>query len=166
MNEKKENRVLVTGMTSDVPITMRESEMRNWIKEIVAKTLEKIIPDPGKMIQFVKMNRSPNGVEPMCEVKIKEKEWAIKLRRTFGQMRKTGKVEGRVFMMICVIMGKRVRHEILRKITCKCLNATVDMFVMGLSSRPVLQVKRKDGEPVGTDLCGGCCKMQKKFEKG
>ena len=48
MNEKKENRVLVTGMTSDVPITMRESEMRNWIKEIVAKTLEKIIPDPGK----------------------------------------------------------------------------------------------------------------------
>ena len=53
---------------------MREPEMRNWINEIVAKTLEKIIPDPGKMIQFVKMNRSPNGVVPMCEVKIKEKE--------------------------------------------------------------------------------------------
>ena len=60
-------------------------------------------------------------------------------------MRKTGKVEGRVFMMICVTMGKIVRHEILRKITRKCSNAKVDMFVMGLSSRPILQVKRKDG---------------------
>ena len=82
---------------------------------------------------------------PICEVKIKEMEWATKLKRTFGQMRKVGKVEGRIFVKNCVTMGTRVRLKILRAIAQKCSNAAVDMFVMGFSSRPVLQVKRKDG---------------------
>ena len=94
LNEKKEDRVFITVMSSEVPKPSGEPEARAWITEIVAKTLDKIIPDSGKMTQFVSMNRSQSGVVPMCEVKIKEKAWATKLRRTFGQMRKEGKVEG------------------------------------------------------------------------
>jgi hypothetical protein len=144
INEKKEDRVFITGMTSEVSRPSGEPEARAWIKEIVADALDKIIPDSGKMIQFVSMNKNQSGV-PNCEVKLKEKEWAARLRKTFGKMRKEGKVEGRIFLTNCVTMGTRVRLEILRAIARKCSNAAVDMFVMGFSSRPVLQVKRKDG---------------------
>lgn len=57
---------------------------------------------------------------PKCEVKIKEKEWAVRLRRIFVQLRKTGKVEGRIFVTNCVTIGTRVRLEIIRAIARKC----------------------------------------------
>ena len=40
LNEKEEDRVFIAGMTSDVAKPTGDPEMRNWIKEIVAKTLD------------------------------------------------------------------------------------------------------------------------------
>ena len=144
MNEKKEDRIFITGLTTDVAKPNGEPEIRKWVQEIVAKELNKIIPDSGEMIQFVSQSRSQGNIVPTCEVKMKEKDVAVRLRRTFGQMRKAGKVEGRVFVTNCVTMGTRVRLEILRAIARKCCSPNEDMFVMGFSSRPVLQIKRKD----------------------
>jgi hypothetical protein len=52
---------------------------------------------------------------------------------------------GRLFVSNSVTLATRVRLEILRAIAKKCSSGVEDMFCMGFTSRPVLQVKRKDG---------------------
>ena len=48
-------------------------------------------------------------------------------------MRKDGKVNERLFVANSVTLATRVTLEILRAIMRKYLNATEDMFVMGLN---------------------------------
>ena len=167
MNEKKEDRIFLTGLTTNVAKPAGEPEIRKWVHDIVVRELNKIIPDSGEMIQFISQSRSHGGVVPTCEVKMKEKDLAVKLRKTFGQMRKAGKVEGRVFMTNCVTMGTRVRLEIMRAIARKCCSPNEDMFVMGFSSRPVLQIKRKDdGSKRALTFVDAVIKYGKNLRKG
>ena len=76
---------------------------------------------------------------------IKEREFAVNLRHEYGKQRKAGKLEGRVFIANCVTLGTRVRMEVLKAICKKCSNPTEDMFVHGFTSRPVLQIKKRNG---------------------
>ena len=50
-------------------------------------------------------------------------------------------------MVYIVTLATRVRIKILKLIARKCSSSNEEMFVMGLSSRPVLQVKKKDRVP-------------------
>ena len=146
-NTKKEDRVMVTGMTTLAPKPTGQVEARTWIREIADATLEAIVPGAKAMIQFVSPNRSLGLEVPACEVKIKDREFAVKIRKEYGRLRKEGKLEGRVFVANCVTLGTRVRMEVLKAIGKKCSGPGEDLFVHGFTSRPVLQVKPKNGGP-------------------
>ena len=144
-NQKKEDRIVISGMMSIVARPVGQVEFRGWIKGIVSETLNEIVPNSGAGIQFVAPSRSFGNVIPMCEVKMQDRELAMKVRKEFGRLRKEGKLTGRLFISNSVTLATRVRLEILRAIAKKCSSGVEDMFCMGFTSRPVLQIKRKDG---------------------
>jgi hypothetical protein len=144
-NVKKEDRLIISGVTSRIPKPANEVDARKWRREIVGKALDLILPESDEKIQFVSPSRSRASDFPMCEVKFRVNDWAGKVRREFGKLRKEKKIEGRIFVANCVTQATRVRLEILRAIAKKCCSNTEDMLVMGFTSRPVLQVRRKDG---------------------
>jgi hypothetical protein len=144
-NQKKEDRVVISGMLSTLARPAGQIEFRAWIRGIVGETLNEIVPNSGAGVQFVAPSRSFGNEIPMCEVKMKDKELAFKIRKEFGRLRKEGKLTGRLFISNSVTLATRVRLEILRAIAKKCSSGVEDMFCMGFTSRPVLQVKRKDG---------------------
>ena len=146
-NTKKEDRVMVTGMTTLAPKPKGQVEQRAWIREVAESTLEAILPGARAMVQFVSPNRSLGSEVPACEVKIKDREFAQKIRKEYGRLRKEGKLEGRVFVANCVTLGTRVRMEVLKAIARKCSGQDEDLFVHGFTSRPVLQVRPKNGGP-------------------
>ena len=145
-NAKKEDRVVVTGLTSTIAMPTGLEEGKKWVHGIVESALNQIVEGSSNMIQFINSGRSYRGEVPVCEVKMKEKGWAEKIRKEFGKLRKEGKtVKGGVFIANSVTLATRVRLEVLRAMAKKCSNEEYDMHVMGFTSRPVLQVKRKDG---------------------
>ena len=71
--------------------------------------LEPIVPGSGQKIQFCSPNRSVTAAVPVCEVKFREREDALKLRKEFGKQRKENCYEGYAFIANCVTLGTRVR---------------------------------------------------------
>jgi hypothetical protein len=145
-NVKKEDRLVVTGLTSTVAMPTGLEEGKKWVHGIVETALNQIVEGASGMIQFINSGRSFRGEVPVCEVKMKEKGWAERIRKEFGKMRREGKtVRGGIFIANSVTLATRVRLEILRAMAKECSDGEYDMHVMGFTSRPVLQVKRKDG---------------------
>ena len=145
-NVKKEDRVVVTGLTSNTTMPADLEEGKRWVNDLVAAALNKIVPESSEKVQFVNSGRSFRGEVPVCEVKMREKTWAEKIRKEFGKLRKEGRTVGEgIFIANSVTLATRVRLEVLRAIGKKCSNEEEDMHVMGFTSRPVLQVKRRDG---------------------
>ena len=144
-NTKKEDRIIITGMTSTTERPKSQIDLKKWLKDVVVPAhLNKIVPESGKKILFVSPGRSVNGEIPLCEVRLEDRECALKIRKGYGQMRKEGKVEGRLFVANSVTQATRVRLEVLRAIAKVCLNSNEDFFAQSFTSRPVLQIKRKD----------------------
>ena len=85
----------------------------------------------------------------MWEIKFREREDALKLRKEFGKLRKEKKYDGGRFIANCMTLGTRVRLKILKSIAWKCSSLSEDMYVHGFTSRLVLQVIPKNG---GTHL--------------
>ena len=50
---------------------------------------------PKDMIQFESANRSVVGEVPTSEIKLKEREMALEIRKEYKKLRKDGKMEGR-----------------------------------------------------------------------
>ena len=144
-NSKKEDRIIIMGMTTEILKPKGEVEARVWIRKIVEGTLNAIVEGSGNIIQFVSPNRSVAPGVPVCEVKFKDREGAQKMRKEYGKLRKEGKIDNGVFIANCVTLGTRVRLEILKAIAKQCPIPNVDMFVQGFTSRPVLQVKPRNG---------------------
>ena len=145
VNSRKEDRIVITGLSTDIPRPRGDAEVRGWARAVVNAALHSFVPDSDKNIQFCSLNRSVNAGVPVCEVKFREREVALKVRKEFGKMRKEKRYEGRIFISNCVTLGTRVRTEILKAIARKCSSPSEDMYVHGFTSRPVLQVKPKNG---------------------
>ena len=105
--------------------------------------LNKIVPESAEHIQFVNAIRGAGGEVPVCEAKMKEKEWAVKIRREFGKLKKDGKIEGRLFIANSVTLAARVRLEVLRAIARKCSSPREDMHVVAFTSRPLLRSNQR-----------------------
>ena len=148
-NVKKEDRILVMGLSSTIRRPEGFADGKKWLNDIVGAYLDKLIPGSSAMIQFVNQVRGVSGGQnmevPTCEVRMKEREWALKLRREFGKQKKEGKIEGRSFVANVVTLATKVRLEILRAVGRKCGNVREDMFAIGFNSRPVLQIRQKTG---------------------
>ena len=150
LNTKKEDRLLLMGLSSETRQPAGQAEAKKWLTDIVGAVLNKIVPESAEHIQFVNAIRGAGGEVPVCEAKMKEKEWAVKIRREFGKLKKDGKIEGRLFIANSVTLATRVRLEVLRAIARKCSSPREDMHVVAFTSRPLLQVKPKDGGQMTT----------------
>ena len=139
-NVKKEDQLINTGMTTEVPKPAGQVKSRQWLRYVVAAALDSLVQDTGAKITFVSPGRSLNGEIPLSKVKLKAKEWAAKVRREFGQLKREGKVNGRLFVANSVTLATRVRLEVLRSVAKVCSNANDEMFDRNFTSRPVLQV--------------------------
>ena len=71
-NTKKEDRIMITGMSTTMPKPAGQVEARGWIRAVAEANLEPILKGTKDMIQFVSANRS---AVPTCEIKLKIGKW-------------------------------------------------------------------------------------------
>ena len=150
INVKKENKLIVTGLNSQTAMPTDKVAAKKWMDELVGAALDYLSKDSSKGMAFVMPGRKlEKGVPTMFEVRMKERELAVKLRKDFSAcMRDKPQMQadgfGRMFVANSVTLATRVRSDILKVIAGKCSNDREDFFVIGFTSRPVLSVRRKD----------------------
>ena len=125
-------------------------EGKKWMDELVGAALDYLVKDSSKEIAFIMPGRKiEKGVPTMFEVRMKDKEIALKVRKGFSAcMRDKAQMQadnrGRMFVANSVTLATRVRTDVLKAIAKRFSNNNEDLFVIGFTSRPVLTVKRKD----------------------
>ena len=146
MNVKKEDKLIVTGFVSQAAMPTDRVEKKNWLNAVAGEALNFLVEGSAGGIQFVTAGRQiANGLPTMLEVKMRTREMAINIRKEYAKKKKEKIEMGNLFVANSVTLATRVRTDILKAIGTKCSNAEFEMFVVGFTSRPVLQMKRKDG---------------------
>ena len=144
-NRKKEDRIIITGLTSDTPAPNVFEDRKKWLMEIVTKLLDKIDKNLAKEIQFINQGRSNGRDIPMVEVRFSTAEAAKKARMGFVEKKKAGEDFGKLHMANSVCLATRVRVDILKAIAKQFSSADGEtMYVSVYSSRPVLHVREGD----------------------
>ena len=146
-NCKREDRILIIGLTSDEARPDAQADLKGWLTKLVGNVLEKITKGSAGGVAFVNPLRGGGGgVLPICEVRLKTRELALQIRKDFAAMRKSGgEALGKLFIANSVTLATRVRLDVMKAIAKKCETKGEQMFVRGFSSRPVLQVRQRDG---------------------
>ena len=150
INTKKENKLIVTGLECRTAMPSDKVEGKKWMDELVGEALDYLVKDSSKEIAFIMPGRKiEKGVPTMFEVRMKDKEIALKVRKGFSAcMRDKAQMQadnrGRMFVANSVTLATRVRTDVLKAIAKRFSNDNEDLFVIGFTSRPVLTVKRKD----------------------
>ena len=145
INVKKEDKLIVTGLENKIPRPEDKREQKKWLDDMVGVALDYLVPDSSKGIAFVTAGRRlEGGIPTMCEVKMKDRDVAIAIRKEYAQKKKDKVEMGKLFVANSVTLATRVRSDILRAMALKCSNDMEDFFVVGFTSRPVLTVRRKD----------------------
>ena len=130
-NTNKEDKMVMSGLTTRVVKPSGRDEARVWLKNIVAEVLNSIEPGIASEIIFVSQGRSNNRDVPLAEVRMSSKEVALRLRKSFAQKKKAGQDFGRTYISNCVTLATRVRIEILKAMAKKFSSEKERMFVMG-----------------------------------
>ena len=142
-NKTKEDRVVITGLSSKKPQPKDWEGKKKWIREIVIEALKWIKPDFKGEIGFINQGKNNGRDIPMCEVKLGSVEEATSIRKAFAEKRKEddGKAVGRLYVSNSVSLSTRVRIDILRAMAKKLSNNKEAAHVAAYSSRPILHVK-------------------------
>ena len=118
-NTNKEDRMLITGLTSKTPKPTGAEDARKWLKDIVSEILDKIEIGSSAKIAFITQGRSRDREVPLAEVRMSDREVAKRLRKKFANQRKAGQDFGRVQLTNCVTLATRVRIDILKAMAKK-----------------------------------------------
>ena len=102
INIKKEDRVIMTGLTNPTPMPFEADAKKKWLHDMVSHILNDIDEMITGKIIFVNHVRKwssnhkfVNGDEiPAAEVKFQSKEIADKIRKSFVEGKKADKVTG------------------------------------------------------------------------
>jgi hypothetical protein len=148
-NKTKEDRVIMTGLTSSIPPPKDKVQRSQWIRQVVVDTLKKIKPDFDGKIGFVNQGKNNGREIPMVEVKVGSVEIATGLRKAFADKRKgaDGNLMGRLYMANSVTLSTRVRIDVMKAIAKKLTSTTESAHVAAFSSRPILHVRTKGEGP-------------------
>ena len=145
-NAKKEDRLIITGLTSKSPPPNSFEEKKKWLSDIITGLLNKLDPDLAKNVVFINQGKKVGIEIPMVEVRMTSRELAKKARMSFVAKIKKGEDFGRIHMANSVCLATRVRVDILKAITKQFGNQNGEtMYVSAYTSRPVLHIK-KEGE--------------------
>ena len=150
-NKTKEDRIIITGLTSSTPPPRDKVQKSQWIRKIVADTLKRIKPDFDGKIGFVNQGKNNGREIPMVEVKLDSVEAASTMRKAFADKRKEGDgtTLGRLYVANSVTLSTRVRIEVMKAVAKKLTTKTESAHVAAFSSRPILHVKtqKHGGDP-------------------
>ena len=83
-NEKKEDRLIVNGLTNKTPRPNNLEDRKRWIDEMIGGALNSIEPHSGKHVVFANQGKNKTKDIPLFEVKMDSKELALKIRRQFA----------------------------------------------------------------------------------
>ena len=145
-NLKREDRVVVNGITCKQPLPHDSRQRLEKLKELVMEIFIAIKPDFKGKILFASQGRSPDISMPSAEVKIDKVEHAIAIRKAFAIQKKNGSLKGdmeKVFIANSVNPATRVRIEIMKAIAKKISNADDQAYVVGFIPRPVMHIRKK-----------------------
>ena len=114
INVKKENKLIVTGLESRTAMPNDKVEGKKWMNEMVGSALDYLVKESSKEIAFIAQGRRmEKGVTTMFEVRMKERDLAVKVRKSFlacmrdkAQMQADG--YGRMFVANSVTLATRV----------------------------------------------------------
>ena len=143
-NVKKEDKMIITGLTSKSPMPTQGDEKKKWLNSIVGQVLDRIEPGSSEHIVFTSLGSRNQRVIPLVEVKMDNRELAFKIRKQFAVMKRESDF-GRVFIANSVTLGTRVRVDILKAIAEQYSNDKEKMSVSAFVSRPMLHVRSKEG---------------------
>jgi hypothetical protein len=147
-NLKREDRVVVNGITCKTPLPTDNRQRLEKLKELAMEIFIAIKPDFKGKILFASQGRNAEHDLPSVEVKIDKVEHAIAIRKAFASQRKNGLLQGnleKVFIANSVNPPTRVRIEILKAIAKKISNSTDLAYVVGFIPRPVMHIKKRGG---------------------
>ena len=151
-NMKKEDRVMMMGLTSTVPAPRLEIERNAWARQMVIEALKKFDKKPreGSSILYVKAGKREGGVlNPPIEVRFDSRETALHVRSAFVQTKKANVVDlGTIHVSNVVTLATRVRADILRAVAEQRTRPNkLSLFVSAFNSRPVVHIKELPNGP-------------------
>jgi uncharacterized membrane protein YgcG len=145
-NLKREDRVVVNGITSKSPLPSDNRQRLEKLKELAMDIFKEIKPDFVGKILFASQGRTAEGSLPTVEVKLDKVEHAIAIRKAFAIAKKNGVLKGhleKVFIANSVNPPTRVRIEIMKAIAKKITTTRDQAYVVGFIPRPVMHIKKK-----------------------
>ena len=143
-NTRKEDRIIVTGMTSQIPMPVGIEEKKKWLKDLVGGILNQVELGSSEFILNVMQGWKGTNTIPLAEVRMNSSELATRIRKQFAAKKKAGHDFGRVYLANSVTLGTRVRIDIL-KAMAKCFAGEKEiMYVSAFTSRPLLHVRPKE----------------------
>ena len=145
LNKAKEDRIIMVGLTNTIPMPIPKDEKDKWLSNMVSPILESIVPDSSKSIAFISMGGNRERDIPLCEIKFKSKDVAISIRKEFAKKKKGGVDYGRLGIFNSVTLATRVRIEIMWAMAKSPGNESEIRTVLSYSSRPILQIKDREG---------------------
>jgi hypothetical protein len=89
-NKTKEDRVIITGLSSKKPQPKDWEGRKKWIHKIIMEALKWIKPDFKGEIGFINQGKNNGRDIPMAEVKLVSVEEATSIRKAFAEKRKEG----------------------------------------------------------------------------
>jgi len=149
-NRAKEDRIVITGLTSSTPPPSEWVPRKEWLRKLVIATLTKVYPEFNGQLGFINQGKNNGKDIPMVEVKCKSSNVAMAIRKSFAEKRKGDpNIFGRLYIANSVSLSTRVRVDIMKALAKKLTNKVVTAHVAAYSSRPILHV-RDVGKPEST----------------
>ena len=105
-NSSKEDKIVISGMTSKIPRPSGREDIRKWLKDLVSEVVEKIEQGSSKEIIFISQGRSNNRNIPLAEVRLSSKEVAKKLRKTLAKKKGWARLWKSIHLKLCDISYK------------------------------------------------------------
>jgi hypothetical protein len=149
-NKAKEDRLVISGITSKSAPPQNPEERKVWIGKIVQDILEAIIPGFQGKIIFINQMKSKGQQVLMVEVKLDSIKGAADIRKAFAEKKKDKADLGRIFIANSVSLATRVRVDILKAISRKLTNKDSSAHAVPLISRPVMHVRSTDTSEIWT----------------
>jgi hypothetical protein len=143
-NRQKEDKIVITGITSSVYPPPDLAQRKVWLRKIVDDVIKSIVPDFAGQIVYVNQGRSMGKMIPLVEVKLDSVENASLIRKAFAEKKKSGTDLGRLFIANCVNLATRVRVDILKALARKVSNSNTVAYAVPFVSRPVMQIRSKE----------------------
>jgi hypothetical protein len=144
-NKLKEDRIVITGITSKEAPPVDPGQKKLWIQKIVLDIFATLIPEFGGKIVFINQSKSNGHHIPLVEVKLDTRENAAALRKAFAEKKKSGLDLGRIFVSNSVNLATRVRVDILKALAKKVSDTSVSAHAVPFVSKPVMHVRHVDG---------------------